>query len=145
MTDMTDTLTIPLSERRPVQIDKSEWPLIASADWHAGEHKSQASEVAYLRVRQHADGRTLVYGDRDSGPGGMRAGYRATHGGYLLVPHASAPESMVAGPAGLSGPLVSHRDVDPTEIVRAIRRVAGAIALDDLGSECVAALPAESL
>ena len=139
---MSDKLTIPLSERRPVTIDKSEWPLIASADWHAGEHKSQASEVAYLRVRQHADGRTLVYGDRDSGPGGMRAGYRATHAGYLLVPHASAPESMVAGPAG---PLISHRDVDPAEIVRAIRRVAGAIGHDDLGSECVADLPAESL
>ena len=142
MTDMTDTLTIPLSERRPVQIDKSEWPLIASADWHAGEHKSQASEVAYLRVREHADGRTLVYGDRDSGPGGMRAGYRGLHGGYLLVPHASAPETMVAG---LNGPLVSHRDVDPAEVVRAIRRVAGAIGMDDLGSECVADLPAESL
>ena len=139
---MTDKITIPLSERRPVEIETADWPLIARADWYSGAIECQANEVARVRVREHADGRTLVYGVREAGPGGMTAGYRATHAGYLLVPHASAPESMVAGPAG---PLISHRDVDPAEIVRAIRRVAGAIGHDDLGSECVADLPAEAL
>lgn len=139
------TITVSLSDRRPIKISKTAWPLIASSSWFDGEHECQANEVAWIRVRSHADGRTIVYGDRDRGPGGMAIGYRGAYAGYLLIPQTDAPETMVEGPAGPDGPLVTHRDVDPSEIVRAIRRVAAAIDHDELGSECVADLPAEVL
>jgi len=137
---MPKTLTIALSERRPVTISDDEWPLVAEATWHSGTIAVQANEVAYLRVREHLDGRVLVYGVRDSGPGGVRLGYRAMYGGHLLT--SESPATMVA--AG-DGPLISRREVDSAEIIRAIRRVAGALNLTELGSECVANLPPESL
>jgi len=59
---MSDTLTITLTGRRPVQIAKSEWPMIASNHEYDGEHECQANRHERINVRQHADGRTLVYG-----------------------------------------------------------------------------------
>jgi hypothetical protein len=111
-----------MSERRPITIVQSKWPVVSLASWFSGEHDCQANEKAYLRVRQHEDGRRIVYGDRDRGPGGMPAGYRGSHAGYLI-------------PAG----------TDDAPTINAIRRVAGVIGLHDLGDECIADLPAEEI
>jgi hypothetical protein len=64
--------TITLTGRRPVTIDEAEWPVIASAtgDSWTGQDPAlyvQASaqddlDEYTLHVRQHADGRHLVYG-----------------------------------------------------------------------------------
>lgn len=129
-------ITVALSDSRPVRIRVGDWPLIASATWFSGQHECQANEEAEIRVRQHdadtdpdrivphADGRVLVYGSRDRGPGGPME-YRGRSAGYMLAPIAPATE------------------VTTEQIVRAIRRVAGAIDMPDLASECIADLPAE--
>jgi hypothetical protein len=114
-----DRITIPLSDRAPVRIDRAAWPLIADADWNSGEHDCQANEIARVRVRRHADGRVLVYGVREAGPGGMPFGYRATRAGYL-----------------------SATDAD---IATTIRAVADAIGAPHLAQACIADLPPEDL
>ena len=124
-TTTTKKITVALSDAPPVRVSAEDWPVIASADWFSGAIECQANEVARIKVRQHEDGRTLVYGVRNSGPGGQYAGYRGAHAGYLL---------------GRTG-----EATDEDEIVRHIRRVAGAIDRDDLADECIADLPARDI
>ena len=65
---MTDNphLTITLTGARPIKILRADWPIIAEATEHLweGEHEFQSHRHsrASLRVRQHADGRAIVYG-----------------------------------------------------------------------------------
>jgi hypothetical protein len=120
----TKRITVTLSDRAPVNVDPDQWEMLASAKrfWGGNGIGCQANEEAWIRVRQHGDGRTLVYCDRDRGPGGMNAGYRGTSGGYLLPEPASSDD-----------------------IVRAIRRCAGIIGAPELGDACIADLPAEDL
>ncbi|OGR95484.1 MAG: hypothetical protein A2V88_15345 [Elusimicrobia bacterium RBG_16_66_12] len=126
------TRKIVLSERRPVTITLEDWPRIAHASrcWGGSGHECQANEAGHITVRQHEDGRTLVYCSRDRGPGGMAAGYRGSEGGYLL-----------AGSGPVDYPAQTHAD----EIVRAIRRCAGIIDAPELGDECISDLPAEEI
>lgn len=74
---------IILTEARPIKIDPEQWGVIARVSWHSGAIEAQAAEVAHITVRQHADGRVLIYGSRDRGPGGMPAGYVGKQAGYL--------------------------------------------------------------
>lgn len=81
---MTDTTakrrTITLTNRRPVTIIEADWPIIAEAsgnDWNSEDYGGlylQARDrgeitVWWLKVRQHKDGRAIVYG-------GVQAGQR---------------------------------------------------------------------
>lgn len=111
-------ITIPMSERAPLRVSKSKWPLIASAIDYDGQHESQSHRTWQLRVRQHEDGRTVVYGSH----GTAFAGELGRTGGLLLV-------------AGCSS----------EEIVRAIRRVAGMIERDALAQACIDDLPGEEI
>jgi hypothetical protein len=60
------TLTITLTVRKPVKITKEDWPILAKAD--ASDHDGKVECQAYRRwswrlaVRQHSDGRAIVYG-----------------------------------------------------------------------------------
>lgn len=59
-------LTVTLTGRPPVKIKKDDWPVVAGAsdkDFD-NQYEFQANRKAdwKLTVRQHADGRTLVYG-----------------------------------------------------------------------------------
>lgn len=59
-------LTITLTDRPPVKIKKDEWPIIAESsdkDFD-NEYEFQANRTSKwtLKVRQHEDGRALVYG-----------------------------------------------------------------------------------
>ncbi|HTQ47486.1 MAG TPA: hypothetical protein VMI75_32240 [Polyangiaceae bacterium] len=123
MTTTTDTIKIAMSERRPLSISKEAWPVIAQADWWNGEHKCQANYVRRIRVREHADGRRLVYGTYSSGAGGVPVGFRGAAGGFLVPAHDGAP--------------------DDDETIRAIRCVAGIIGDDAMGAQCIADMPAE--
>lgn len=114
-------LKITMSERRPLTIDPELWPVIAQADWHNGQHDFQANTIRRIRVRQHADGRRIVYGFQRAGNGGQHAGTRNPEGGFLIT-------------AG-----------DEDETIRAIRRIGGIINDDQLADECIADLPAEYL
>lgn len=131
MTDPTEKkIKITMSERAPLKILAEDWPVVAEARWHSGELECQANEEAFIRVREHSDGRRIVYSDRDRGPGGMPIKYRGTAGGYLV----DALPRDVEGRAG--GP-----DEDGT--VRAIRRAVGVIGMLELADECIADLPAQ--
>jgi len=120
-TEAPKKIKITMSERRPLSIVEDEWPVIASADWHNGQVECQANTIRRIKVREHADGRRVVYGFDRAGGGGQYAGTRNPAGGFLVA-------------AG-----------DEDETVRAIRRVGGILGDDDLAAECIADLPAEDL
>jgi hypothetical protein len=122
------TIKVKLSERRPVTLDPEQWPIIAKATWFDGQHRSQANHEAYVLVRQHEDGRTLVYSKLFAGGGGVFVGFRELAGGFLLPARGSSNEREYAD-----------------EIVRAIRRCAGIIDMPELGDECISDLPAEEI
>ena len=123
-----EKLTIPMSERRPIKIIKSEWPKIAGGSAYSGEHEFQAFDGAKISVRRNAsDGRHIVYGYAGDWDGGGRPTRENRTAGFL----------------------VETED----EIVRAIRRVAGILAdtecvgelAERAARECIADLPAEDM
>jgi hypothetical protein len=91
---MGKTRTITLTGRRPVTIDEAEWPLIARAsgddyDGNDPAKHQQASDQGELdeyalRVRQHEDGRAIVYGTYTEGWNSRHDGL--THAGYVIAP-----------------------------------------------------------
>jgi hypothetical protein len=122
-TEKKKKIAVTMSERAPLKLDPELWPLIASADTHDGQVECQANREWAIKVREHEDGRRVVYGWVQRGNGGMPIGYRGASGGYLVEAGANSGE----------------------ETIRAIRRVAGIIGDDQLGDECIADLPAEEL
>ena len=114
--------TITLTDRPPVVISEEKWPIIAKASDHDNQYECQANTVWSIRVRQHEDGRALVYAVKDSGPGGQYLGFRASRAGELLE-------------AGCT----------PKDIVAAIHRVGDAADCSDLVDHCIADLPAEEV
>jgi hypothetical protein len=71
------TRTITLTDRAPVEIVEADWPTIAQA-YYGDNEPNPPNRTWRLKVRQHADGRTIVYGvhltaypDESS----LRAGY----------------------------------------------------------------------
>lgn len=80
-TPLRAVLTIPLSGRRPVTINKEEWPVIAKASWDdATQPGNTPFRGEHLIVRQHADGKTIVYGKTWS----QYPGEDTKKGGFLL-------------------------------------------------------------
>ena len=133
-TQTSKTRTITLTGRNPVKIQDRDWPILASAtdDSHTGSdygrHQQALSQGECdrygLYVRQHADGRALVYGILDAAVSawGAPAGGEDYRGGVLL---ASATLDQIAA---------------------AIREVGQECGLPDaLIRECVANLPAEEI
>jgi hypothetical protein len=121
MTTTKQKLKITMSERRPLSIVKDDWPVVATDEWFNGQHDFQANYVRYIRVREHADGRRVVYGAYTAGPGGVPVGFRGAEGGFLVA----------------SG--------DDAGTIRAIRRVGGIINADWMADACIADLPAEDV
>ena len=118
----TDKIKITMSERRPLSIDPELWPVIAQADWYDGQVECQANNIKRIKVREHSDGRRIVYGFRRAGNGGQHAGTRNPEAGFLLAANAGEHET-----------------------IRALRRVGGVIDDDRLAEECIATLPAEEI
>lgn len=125
-TTTSKTRTITLTDRPPVKIKEHEWPIIAEADGdsytgdlgrYAQARDQREMDRWWLLVRQHEDGRAIVYGGYVAG---RRAQAEDWRGGELL----DAGENLAA----------------------AIRRVgeAGNIP-DQCIRECIADLPAEEL
>lgn len=113
------TRIITLTDRPPIKIVESDWPVIACATDDSGGGRAQGEMDAYhLRVRQHADGRTIVYGVLDAAT--AWTGTVNRHGGELLA----------AGDA----------------VADAIRRVGEDCRLpENVIRACIAALPPEVL
>ena len=113
-------LTITLTDRAPVRIKTAEWGIIARAKAWDNQYESQANRTWRLTVREHWDGRVIVYGVRDSvwpGEGASRA-----------------------------GELVPARDVPGYDhLAEAIHRVAQDCGCERIAAECIADLPATEL
>jgi hypothetical protein len=86
---------ITLTRRPPVRLREDLWPIIASARRHDGAVECQANHRWHLLVRQHADGRTIVYGSEDSGPGGVCRGYEAAYAGEIVEPGADVASAIL--------------------------------------------------
>lgn len=129
--------TIVLTGRPPIKINEIYWPVIASASDKEfdNQYEFQANEISkwLVKVRQHADGRAIVYASYSyvSNWAGARCYY---------------PKSGVLLPANSS-----HDD-----ICRAIKNVCFDIASLEhygdeanrwptLANECIADMPAEEL
>ena len=122
MTTADKQRTVTLTDRPPVKISEAAWPVIAKASDHDNQYEVQANNLWHITVREHDDGRRIVYGRKSAGPGGQRIGTRNPAAGYLLAAGA-----------------------DASETIEAIKRVATAIDRDDMGAQCIADLPAEEL
>jgi len=120
-------ITITMSERRPITIVADEWPCVAYGEDYSGEHDFQAFDGAWIRVRQHTDGRAIVYGYAGDWKGGGRPGRRDVSAGFLLD--------------------------KSDDIARAVRRVQGILTECDMAGycalgaaeRCIADLPAEEI
>ena len=76
--------TITLTDRAPVKISEALWPTISYSSRHDGKVECQANHVWHLTVRQHVDGRTIVYGSEVEGRGGVHQGYEEARAGVIL-------------------------------------------------------------
>lgn len=117
-------LTITLTGRSPVKIRKEDWPVIASGKDRPGSFVNGTPRPDYetdshrITVRQHADGRAVVYAVLDGAT--AWTGTKSCRGGLLL-------------PAG-------------ADVAAAIERVGSDVGLpDSVIRECVADLPAEEI
>lgn len=87
--------TVTLTGKPPVRVREDLWPVIASARRHDGQVECQANHLWHLTVRQHADGRTLVYGSEDRGNGGVYRGYEAAYAGEMLEPGSDIASAII--------------------------------------------------
>lgn len=130
MTTERKQRTITLTGRAPVKIHDSDWPAIAAASektWD-NEHEFQANETwhDWIKVRQHQDGRTLVYASSDYSTQYQGRTGHLIKGGELLAPGADIPAAILR---------VTQEMMD--------RGANGA--LGKIAHECIADLPAEAL
>jgi len=86
--------TISLTHQAPVSINEEKWPVIAYGSDFSGKIKCQANEEWSVRVRRHADGRAIVYAVRDSGPGGMPAGWHGARTGEIVPADADVADAI---------------------------------------------------
>jgi hypothetical protein len=111
----TEKLTVTLTGRRPVTITKADWPVIAEAKAWDNTYEFQGQKWR-LVVRQHADGRAIVYGVHTSN----YQNAKDARGGELLEPGDDIPV--------------------------AVHRVAESLDFEArLAEECIADLPAEEI
>lgn len=124
----SEKITVTLTDQPPVLISNEIWPVIATArgdSWTGGDYARHEQALAqreldryFLRVRQHADGRALVYGVLTAAP--AWTGSEDNAGGYLLDPG--------------------------DDIVASIRQVGEEVGIPErLVRECIADLPATEL
>ena len=137
MANENPKLTITLTGRAPVKITKEDWPVIASGEdkWYDGQHECQANRTKSwkLIVRQHADGRTLVYGIYASSSQWQGEASENVRGGEMLT-----VEGATADEVGDTAPIIAaiFRVADDME------KRSGAKEFARLAHECVADLPA---
>lgn len=131
-TTETKTRTVTLTDQAPVKIRDEQWPEVASGDWaaHDNKYEFQANRKwrLWIKVRQHSDGRLLVYG------------------GYTY-------DTAFQGEANVSGKFGELLAADD-DVIAAIRRVGRDLgSVHDVAAEheravvqeCIAALPAHEI
>lgn len=126
--------TITLTVRPPVAIDPSAWPVIANASEtdHDGQVICRANRVSewYIGVRQHADGRAIVYATYD---------FATTYRGSRDF---SAKHGEIVPPGGdICAAIVAVAD----RMSQCESYETDASRWDSLARECIADMPAEEL
>jgi hypothetical protein len=119
-------IRIVLSEQRPVTLFTDTWTKIAAAEHHDGLVACQANTEWGIVVREHSDGRRIVYCYRQAGPGGRGVGFRETRGGWLLPtgrPQNDRESNTKTGIASIAPKVPGANGAKPTP-----RPVASAIA-----------------
>ena len=128
------TRTITLTGRPPVKIREDQWPIIAQGSyaWWDNQYRSQANRSVdiWLRVRQHADGRAIVYGGYDYMTCWQGEQGRDVRVGALLEPGAD----LVRAIQQVGAELADRIEDEP-----------GAQRVRDVIDACIADLPAEEL
>lgn len=66
---------IPLSSQAPVKIISNDWPIVAQASNEIDHLGQKLATRHYIYVRRHADGRSIVYGNRESDIDPTRCSY----------------------------------------------------------------------
>lgn len=134
---MSTTRTITLTGRPPVKINEDAWPLIASAtakDWD-NQYEFQANVISKwgVYVRQHEDGRTIVYATYSYTSNYQNARCYAAKRGVML-------------PAGSDDAAICEAITEVCDdIARAEHEGEGADRWQTLAAECIADMPAVEL
>lgn len=138
-TTMAKKVRVRLTGRRPVDIDTAQWPVIARAtDEHAcGQAGQNGSFYWSTVVRQHQDGRALVYVATE---GQCQCDFRHVEGGELVPAGGDLPGAIErVTPLLLDS--YAHCQAGPWEpSAEAQARWVRAMV-----QECVGSLPAEEL
>lgn len=143
MPDDTTRVFIRLSGRRPVTVDTDDWPRTANGHGNEYDGETAAQSVRtrtwWVSVRQHADGRALVYGVYEAHSKAALELDVCVHAGKLLdKEQARDLEHWIVRVANdLFG-----------DAVNANSHVAEVIILRDIEqakADCLASLPAEEL
>lgn len=121
MTTAKDTLTITLTDRAPVVINKAQWPVLASAHDFDNQYECQANRIWRITVRQHDDGRTLVYAVYQTN----WSGESDRRGGVYLVDSPSTDQIVAAIKSVVENILGESQSI--------------------LADRCIADLPAEAI
>lgn len=129
------TRTITLTDRPPVKIREDEWPVIAVGDADDDDSDGRGNQpnrewTRTIRVRQHEDGRAIVYGTYDYSTCFQGEKGAAARRGILLA--ATTTDSIIAAIRSVGADLADAEGDAPDNWREAIQA-------------CIADLPAEAI
>lgn len=103
MSEETKKIVIELTNRRPVKIDPTEWPIIAKflgdsyRGWDAAVYEQAKAndefDEYWLKVRQNSGGSVLIYGSFDAGERSVEM----SRSGGILLEKPSKEEELIQG------------------------------------------------
>lgn len=143
-TTTTKTRTITLTDRPPVKIREDEWPIISTGSADDDDSDGRGNQpnrewTRTIRVRQHEDGRAIVYGvyDYDTAFQG-ESGAAAKRGALLAAP--VTPDQIIAAIRVVADELAeAETEAAISESARDSRR------WREAAQACIADLPAVEL
>jgi len=96
---LTKTRTITLTDRRPVRVTDSTWPAVAVGEESRDDADQPGNQpnrewTNWVRIRQHADGRALVYALSEYTTRFQGASGYTYRGGELLDAGADLPAAV---------------------------------------------------
>jgi hypothetical protein len=99
-TTTTKTRTITLTDRPPVKVKEDDWPIIATGSADDDDSDGRGNQpnrewTRTIRVRQHEDGRAIVYGVYDYSTNFQGANGAAAKRGTLLAAPVT-PDQIIA-------------------------------------------------